>query len=141
ESVHVFVMGHKLPDMDAIGAAVGVSKMAAMNKVKSSIVLDFNEYDRSVMRLMEEIRQDDELFVCYIAPEGALTEMTDNSLLVIVDTHKPSMVIDERVLQRMERVVLSDHHRRGEEFITNTMLVYMEPYASSTAELVTGLIE
>ena len=141
ESDHVFVMGHKLPDMDAIGAAVGVAKMAAMNKVKSSIVLDFNEYDRSVMRLMEEIRQDDELFDRFITPEEALAEMTDNSLLVVVDTHKPSMVIDERVLQRMERVVLIDHHRRGEEFITNTMLVYMEPYASSTAELVTELIE
>ncbi|MDN7245504.1 DHH family phosphoesterase [Planococcus shenhongbingii] len=141
ESDHVFVMGHKLPDMDAIGAAVGVSKMAAMNKVKSSIVLDFNAYDRSVMRLMEEIRQDDELFDRFITPEEALSMMTDNSLLVVVDTHKPSMVIDERVLQRMERVVLIDHHRRGEEFITNTMLVYMEPYASSTAELVTELIE
>ncbi|MGK7377237.1 DHH family phosphoesterase [Planococcus sp. 1R117A] len=141
ESDHVFVMGHKLPDMDAIGAAVGVSKMAAMNKVKSSIVLDFNEYDRSVMRLMEEIRQDDDLFDRFITPEEALSMMTDNSLLVVVDTHKPSMVIDERVLQRMERVVLIDHHRRGEEFITNTMLVYMEPYASSTAELVTELIE
>lgn len=141
ESDQVFVMGHKMPDMDAIGAAVGVAKMAAMNKVKSSIVLDFNEYDRSVMRLMEEIQQDEELFAKFITPEEALANMTDNSLLVVVDTHKPSMVIDERLLQRMERVVLIDHHRRGEEFITNTMLVYMEPYASSTAELVTELIE
>lgn len=141
ESDQVFVMGHKMPDMDAIGAAVGVAKMAAMNKVKGRIVLDFNEYDRSVMRLMEEIEGDDELFERFITPEEALADMTDNSLLVIVDTHKPSMVIDERLLQRMERVVLIDHHRRGEEFITNTMLVYMEPYASSTAELVTELLE
>ncbi|CEG21200.1 Bifunctional oligoribonuclease and PAP phosphatase NrnA [Planococcus massiliensis] len=141
ESDQVFVMGHKMPDMDAIGAAVGVAKMAAMNKVQGRIVLDFNEYDRSVMRLMEEIEQDPDLFDRFITPEEALADMTDNSLLVIVDTHKPSMVIDERLLQRMERVVLIDHHRRGEEFITNTMLVYMEPYASSTAELVTELIE
>ena len=141
ESDQVFVMGHKMPDMDAIGAAVGVAKMAAMNKVNGRIVLDFNEYDRSVMRLMEEIEQDPELFKRFITPEEALADMTDNSLLVIVDTHKPSMVIDERLLQRMERIVLIDHHRRGEEFITNTMLVYMEPYASSTAELVTELIE
>lgn len=141
ESDQVFVMGHKMPDMDAIGAAVGVAKMAAMNKVQGRIVLDFNEYDRSVMRLMEEIEQDPELFDRFITPEEALADMTDNSLLVIVDTHKPSMVIDERLLQRMERIVLIDHHRRGEEFITNTMLVYMEPYASSTAELVTELIE
>ncbi|RNF39921.1 DHH family phosphoesterase [Planococcus salinus] len=141
ESDQVFIMGHKMPDMDSIGAAVGVAKMAAMNKVKGRIVLDFNEYDRSVMRLMEEIEEDPELFEQFITPEEALADMTDNSLLVVVDTHKPSMVIDERVLQKMERVVLIDHHRRGEEFITNTMLVYMEPYASSTAELVTELIE
>ena len=141
ESDQVFVMGHKMPDMDAIGAAVGVAKMAAMNKVKGRIVLDFNEYDRSVMRLMEEIEGDDELFERFITPEEALADMTENSLLVVVDTHKPSMVIDERLLQRMERVVLIDHHRRGEEFITNTLLVYMEPYASSTAELVTELLE
>ncbi len=141
ESDQVFIMGHKMPDMDAIGAAVGVAKMAAMNKVKGRIVLDFDEYDRSVMRLMEEIEKDDELFEQFISPEEALADMTDNSLLVVVDTHKPSMVIDERLLQRMERVVLIDHHRRGEEFITNTMLVYMEPYASSTAELVTELLE
>ncbi|ANU26919.1 DHH family phosphoesterase [Planococcus versutus] len=141
ESDQVFIMGHKMPDMDSIGAAVGVAKMAAMNKVKGRIILDFDEYDRSVMRLMEEIESDPELFAQFITPEEALAEMTENSLLVIVDTHKPSMVIDERVLQRMERVVLIDHHRRGEEFITNTMLVYMEPYASSTAELVTELIE
>ncbi|TWT27018.1 DHH family phosphoesterase [Planomicrobium sp. CPCC 101110] len=141
ESDQVFIMGHKMPDMDAIGAAVGVAKMAAMNKVKGSIVLDFDEYDRSVMRLMKEIEEDEVLFNQFITPEEAIATMTDNSLLVIVDTHKPSMVIDERLLQRMERVVIIDHHRRGEEFITNTMLVYMEPYASSTAELVTELIE
>lgn len=141
ESDQVFIMGHKMPDMDSIGAAVGVAKMAAMNQVKARIVIDFDEYDRSVSRLMEEIERDEELFEQFITPEEALADMTDNSLLVIVDTHKPSMVIEERLLQRMERVVLIDHHRRGEEFITNTMLVYMEPYASSTAELVTELIE
>ncbi|WP_422124670.1 DHH family phosphoesterase [Planococcus sp. X10-3] len=141
DSDQVFIMGHKMPDMDAIGAAVGVAKMAAMNQVKARIVLDFDEYDRSVSRLMEEIEKDEDLFEQFITPEEALADMTDNSLLVVVDTHKPSMVIEERLLQRMERVVLIDHHRRGEEFITNTMLVYMEPYASSTAELVTELIE
>lgn len=141
ESDQVFVMGHKMPDMDSIGAAVGVAKMAAMNKVKGRIVIDFDEYDRSVMRLMEEIEGDPDLFEQFITPEEALADMTEHSLLVIVDTHKPSMVIDERLLQRMDRVVLIDHHRRGEEFITNTMLVYMEPYASSTVELVTELIE
>lgn len=60
---------------------------------------------------------------------------------MIVDTHKPALVIDERILNHIDKVVVIDHHRRGEEFIDNPLLVYMEPYASSTAELVTELLE
>lgn len=141
ESDQVFVMGHTMPDMDSIGAAVGVAKMSAMNKVKSSIVLDFDHFDRSVKRLMNEIEKDADLYEKFISPEDALQAVTENSLLVIVDTHKPSMVIDDRLLNRVDKVVVIDHHRRSEEFITNTLLVYMEPYASSTAELVAELIE
>jgi cyclic-di-AMP phosphodiesterase len=59
----------------------------------------------------------------------------------VVDTHKPSLVIEERLLSKIDHVVVIDHHRRGEEFIKNPLLVYMEPYASSTAELVTELLE
>nr|WP_156350794.1 DHH family phosphoesterase [Psychrobacillus sp. FJAT-21963] len=141
DSDQVFVMGHKLPDMDAIGAAVGVRKMAQMNKVEGYVVIDFNELDKSVLRLMDEIKGKPELFERFISPEEAINRMTDKTLLVVVDTHKPSLVIDEKLLNRAEKRVVIDHHRRGEEFISNTLLVYMEPYASSTAELVTELIE
>jgi cyclic-di-AMP phosphodiesterase len=137
----VFVMGHKVPDMDAIGAAIGVRKMARMNNIEGYVVVNFNELDGSVTRLMEEIKRDTNLFVQFISPDEALAMITEKSLIIVVDTHKPSMVIDERVLDKAEKVVVIDHHRRGEEFIKNTMLVYMEPYASSTAELVTELIE
>ncbi|CAM5197688.1 hypothetical protein UACE39S_06132 [Ureibacillus acetophenoni] len=62
--------------------------------------------------------------------EDALGKITEKSLLVVVDTHKPSLVIDEHLLTRCEKVVIIDHHRRGEDFISNPTLVYMEPYAS-----------
>lgn len=137
----VLIMGHKMPDMDAIGASIGVRKMARMNNVEGHVVLNFEELDGSVTRLMDEIKKDDGLFSQFVDPETALSMLTDRSLLVIVDTHKPSMVIDERLIEKAEKVVVIDHHRRGEEFINNTMLVYMEPYASSTAELVTELVE
>ena len=137
----VVIMGHKMPDMDAIGASIGVRKMARMNNVEGHIVINFDELDGSVTRLMDEIKKDEELFSQFVDPETALSLVTDKSLLVIVDTHKPSMVIDERLIDKAEKVVVIDHHRRGEEFINNTMLVYMEPYASSTAELVTELVE
>ncbi|HJF30922.1 MAG TPA: DHH family phosphoesterase [Sporosarcina psychrophila] len=137
----VFVMGHKMPDMDAIGAAIGVRKMARMNNVEGHVVVNFNELDGSVTRLMDEIKRDTDLFNQFITPDEALTKITEKSLIIVVDTHKPSMVIDERIIEKAEKVVVIDHHRRGEEFINDTMLVYMEPYASSTAELVTELIE
>lgn len=137
----VVIMGHKMPDMDAIGASIGVRKMARMNNVEGHIVINFDELDGSVTRLMDEIKKDEDLFSQFVDPEAALSLVTDKSLLVIVDTHKPSMVIDERIIEKAEKVVVIDHHRRGEEFINNTMLVYMEPYASSTAELVTELVE
>ncbi|WP_203248287.1 DHH family phosphoesterase [Sporosarcina beigongshangi] len=137
----VFIMGHKMPDMDAIGAAIGVRKMARMNNIEGFIIVNFNELDGSVTRLMDEIEHETDLFNQFITPEDALTMLTEKSLVIIVDTHRPSMVIDERILDKAEKVVVIDHHRRGEEFINNTMLVYMEPYASSTAELITELIE
>ena len=140
-SDQIFVMGHKTPDMDAIGAAIGVRKMARMNNVPGYVVVNFDELDASVNRLIDEIEQDPDLYDHFIHPDEVLAKMTDKSLVVIVDTHKPSMVIDERVIDKAEKLVVIDHHRRGEEFVQNTMLVYMEPYASSTAELVTELIE
>lgn len=140
ESDKVLIMGHKSPDMDAIGSSIGILKVAQLNEREGYIVID-SQLDNSVNRLMDEIQTKPELYSCFISPDEALEMITDETMLVIVDTHKPSMVVDERVLNRIDKVVLIDHHRRGEEFIENPLLVYMEPYASSTAELVTELLE
>ena len=142
DSDQVFVMGHKNPDMDSIGAAIGVRKMAEMNKVDGYVVVNFQELNGSVRRLMHEIEANNgDLYSHFISPEDVLARITHKSLLVIVDTHKPAMVIDGSLLNATEKVVIIDHHRRGEDFIENPTLVYMEPYASSTAELVTELLE
>lgn len=142
DSDKVFIMGHRNPDMDSIGAAIGVRKMAAMNQVEGYIVLNFDELNGSVQRLMNEIEERGASFADrFIDPEEALSKMTSKSLLIIVDTHKPTLTIDKRLFNKTEKVVVIDHHRRGEEFIETPTLVYMEPYASSTAELVTELLE
>ncbi len=141
DSDKVIVMGHKYPDMDAIGAAIGISKVAIMNEREAFIVINPEELDTSVQRLMQEIKKNSNLNSRFISTEKAYDIITDDTLLVIVDTHKPSMVIDERLLRNIDKVVVIDHHRRGEEFIDRSLLVYMEPYASSTAELVTELLE
>ncbi|KOS61084.1 DHH family phosphoesterase [Lysinibacillus agricola] len=141
DSDQVFVMGHKNPDMDSIGASVGVRKMAQMNDVKGYVIINFDELNGSVTRLMNEIENKSDFYENFITPEEAATRMTEKSLLVIVDTHKPNLVIDSHLLKLAEKVVVIDHHRRSEDFIGNPTLVYMEPYASSTAELVTELLE
>ena len=141
ESEKVFIMGHKSPDMDAIGASIGILKVVQANDREGYIVVDLQDIDMGVSRLMDEIRKNEGLFSRFISPEQAMEIATDDSLLVIVDTHKPSMVIEERLLDKIDHVVVIDHHRRGEEFINHPLLVYMEPYASSTAELVTELLE
>lgn len=141
ESDKVLIMGHKNPDMDAIGSAIGILKVAQMNKREGFIVYNKNEVDTGIQRLMEEIKENESLYSRFITPEQAYDIASDDTLLVVVDTHKPSLVADERLLNRIENVIVIDHHRRGEEFIKNPLLVYMEPYASSTAELVTELLE
>lgn len=141
DSDKVIIMGHKNPDMDAIGAAIGIHKVAQMNQKEAYIVINFQEIDTAVRRLIEEIKKQETLFTKFITPDQALEMATGDTLLVVVDTHKPSLVIEEHLLNKIEDVVVIDHHRRGEDFIENPILVYMEPYASSTAELVTELLE
>ena len=141
EGDKVIVMGHKRPDLDAIGAAIGVSRFALMNNLESYVVLNESDIDPTLRRVMDEIDKKPELKERFITSDDAWDMMTSKTTVVVVDTHKPEMVLDENVLNKANRKVVIDHHRRGESFISNPLLVYMEPYASSTAELVTELLE
>ena len=123
----VIVMGHKNPDMDSIGSSIGIYKVAQMNQKEAYIVVNTSELDNGGKRLMEEIRQSEQLYSHFIGPEQALEMSTEKTLLVIVDTHKPALVMEERLLNKIDHVVVIDHHRRGEDFIANPLLVYMEP--------------
>ncbi|MFD2117429.1 DHH family phosphoesterase [Paenibacillus yanchengensis] len=139
ESHNVVIMGHKMPDMDSVGAAVGVLKAAQTFGKEAYIVLE--GVNPAIQKMMELLREDERISRRFISPQQALDLITAESLTVVVDTHKASMVANPALLQLSERIVVIDHHRRGEEFIANPMLVYMEPYASSTCELVTELLQ
>ena len=141
ESERVIVMGHQRPDMDAIGAAIGVLKIADLNDREGFIVLDVEDINPDVQRLLEETEKHDHLWSQFVSPEEALDLADKETLLVVVDTHKLSLVIEPRLLEIIDRIIVIDHHRRSEDFVEDPVLVYMEPYASSTAELVTELLE
>ena len=141
ESDQVLIMGHKNPDMDAIGSAIGILKMAEANGKKAFIVLDKQSKGTGIERLIEEIKKNEAIWSRFISPDEAIEKATQHTLLVVVDTHRPGLVIERKLLNKSGQIVVIDHHRRGEEFIEDPVLVYMEPYASSTAELVTELLE
>ena len=141
EGDKVIIMGHTRPDLDAIGGAIGVSRFAMMNNLDAYIVLNESDIDPTLRRVMEAVNEKPELKERFITSDEAWDIMTSKTTLVVVDTHKPEMVLDENILNKANRKVVIDHHRRGESFISSPLLVYMEPYASSTAELVTELLE
>lgn len=139
ESDNVVIMGHKIPDMDAVGAAIGMLKAAETFGKPAYIVLE--GVNPSIHRLMEMIYEEEELTSRFVQPEDAYHMITPRTLAVVVDTHKASLVAEPKLLGLTKRIVVVDHHRRGEEFISEATLIYMEPYASSTCELVTELLQ
>lgn len=138
----VFVVGHQRPDMDSVGSGIGVVKIARLHDVKANFVLDTNRTNYDVGRLiarMQKENQDEDIF---ISPDEAIEQATDKSLLVMVDHSKYSITYSQDLYDRLQnRIIVIDHHRRGEEFPENPMLTYVEPYASSTSELVTEMVE
>ncbi|MEJ8777107.1 DHH family phosphoesterase [Pseudogracilibacillus sp. ICA-222130] len=141
QSNNVIIMGHKSPDMDSLGATIGVLNIAQSNGVPGYIVYDENDVTTGIEKVVDEVKKEENLWKFFIGPEEAEAICTDKSLVVVVDTHRPSLTAHEKLLRMAHYIVVIDHHRRGEEFVDQPTLVYMEPYASSTAELVTELIE
>jgi len=139
ESEKVIIMGHRFPDMDSIGASIGILKATQLSQKDGYIVVE--GINPAIQKLMEAVREDEQLNRWFITPEQALQIMNQRTLAVVVDTHKASMVAEPKLLQMTQRKFVIDHHRRSEEFIQDATLVYMEPYASSTCELVTELLQ
>ena len=138
----LFVMGHKNPDMDSLGACLGIRRIAEMNGKECWIVVDDEHQHSDIRRLMREIDNYQGIKDHVISPEAAINKSTSNSLLVMVDHAKESITISPALFEKLQnRLVIIDHHRRGEEFPENPLLVYIEPYASSTCELITEMFE
>jgi c-di-AMP phosphodiesterase-like protein len=139
DSKQVLVMGHRDPDMDALGAAIGILRFATQHQRPAYMIVD--RPDMTTKRLMQELKRH-ELGKNLVTVNRALEVITEpNTLLVVVDTNKPSFVMEPTVLERAKKIVVIDHHRRGEEYIEDAVISYIEPYASSTSELVTELLQ
>nr|UWI50170.1 DHH family phosphoesterase [Clostridioides difficile] len=139
ESDHVYIMGHKYPDMDAMGAAVGVYDICkSCNKTANIVLQSVNE---SIEIFINKINESNYYKKLFIGKEEAIDNCTKNTLVVVVDTHRPNYTECEELLKLSEKIVVIDHHRRGVEFINDAVLLFHEIYVSSTCEMVTELVQ
>lgn len=135
---NVFIMGHECADFDSLGSSLGLaSAIKKLGKIPYIIIEPRNEAFDKLINVLGKDKFSD----LFIYPSDIRKIETQGSLLIVVDTHKPSMVIEPGLLQIAEKIVIIDHHRRSEDFIHNPTLVYLETYASSASELVTELIQ
>jgi len=140
QSSNVIIMGHRIGDMDSLGSSIGLYSMAKSRGKKAYIVL--NNVNYALKNLCDRMEKEDPSYMeAIITTEQALRLIDSESVCVVLDTHKGSFTEAPEVLEEVEKIVLIDHHRRGEEYIENAVLDYIEPYASSTCELVSELIQ
>ena len=138
QSSHVFIMGHKNADLDAVGAAVGIGCLCRKRGKKFSIVLDLEK--NAAEKLIEEVRQTPEYRDAFISGQDALMMCDTRSPLIVVDTNRPDQVECLPLLEAIPRVCVIDHHRRAADFIDPVVVTLHETYASSAAELVTEVM-
>ena len=136
----VIVMGHKIADPDSFGACMGIYRAAVSLEKKAHIVI--NEVTQSVRPLYDEIAEspayEDDIF---LTSEQALDYVSDNTMVIVVDTNKPQMTECPELLKRSKMIAVLDHHRQGSNIIENAVLSYVEPYSSSACEMVAEVLQ
>ncbi|MBO5930054.1 MAG: DHH family phosphoesterase, partial [Clostridia bacterium] len=136
---NVVVLTHNNADVDGFGAALGIYRICRIQDKPINICMD--TYDRTVANMIARLENSEEYEGLVISTAQAATKITQNTLIVIVDTHKTSLLEASALLKPTKQIVLIDHHRRSADFIEHTALVYHEPYASSACEMVTEILQ
>ncbi len=139
QSGEVFCMGHKNADIDAVGAAVGVSCICRKLGKRPHIVVDENV--NAAKQLIARLKDAPEYEDAFLSPDDAMVLSDARSLLVVVDTNRPDQVESKPLLESIPRVAVIDHHRRAADYIEQVVLNLHEPFVSSASELVTELLQ
>ena len=138
-SSNVIVMGHANSDIDAMGASMGVYRIAETIGKEVHIVNETN--GTSLENFIKDLRESGKYEDVLIGKNEALAKINSDTLLVVVDTDKKNYVEVPELLEKTDRIAVIDHHRRGTDYIENAILTFHEVYASSACELVTELVE
>ena len=136
----VLIMGHSIGDVDSFGAAIGIYRIAkTLGKTANIVINEVTTTVRPVMkRFLTDAGYEEDMF---LKGEEALDRVDSNTLLVIVDVNRPSYTECPQLLERTKTIVVLDHHRQVGDGVENAVLSYIEPYASSTCEMVTEILQ
>ena len=139
EADNVMVMGHSNGDIDSMGSSLGIYRF--VKTIGKDIKIVNNTYGLTLKDFIEAVEQEEEYKDAIIDKAQAISQITPNTLLIIVDTHKKTYVEVPELLEKTNKIVVIDHHRRAADYIDNALLTFHEVYASSAAELVTELLQ
>ena len=140
QSSNVVIIGHRVGDMDSLGSSIGLYAIARSRNKNAYIVL--NSVNHGLKNMYERMKKEESHYHNAIITSEIANEIIDqNTLIVVLDTHRKSYTEAPELLEKRDKLVLIDHHRRSEEYIENTVLDYIEPYASSTSELVSEIVQ
>ncbi len=139
QSDSIIIMGHKNVDMDCLGAAMGVYRVAAMLGKEAKIVLD--EPTMAIQMLYNRIIESNDYNQLFISSQEAEHQLDAETLLVIVDVHRANYVENPKLLEIAEKIVVFDHHRRSADYINHAVLTYYESYISSTCEMIAEILQ
>jgi len=135
----VYIMGHNYGDMDSLGAAAGLMCIARKRGIRAQIVIDMGA--NAALPMLNKLRALPEYGGAFLSGSEAFLRAQPGVLLIVVDTNRPDFVESPQLLEACNRVAVIDHHRRAASYIENAALNFHEPYASSTSELVTELLQ
>lgn len=135
----LLIMGHKLMDIDSLGAAVGIWRIAATMGKEAHIVS--SAVNNAIRPMLARFQNGDYPEDMFIPEEKALQLLDEGTVLVVVDTNRPSMVEGPRLLDAAKTIVVLDHHRQSQDSIRNAQLSYVETYASSACEMVAEVVQ
>ncbi len=138
QSSHIFIMGHKNADLDSVGAACGIACICRKLNKKAMIIIDREK--NAAATLVQKLEKQPEYHNCLISGQDALLMADPKSLLIVVDTNRPSQTECMPLLECISRVCIIDHHRRAADYIDSAVLNLHDPFASSASELVTELL-
>ncbi len=139
QSSAVFIMGHENTDVDSLGASLGLYRVVKSREKQAFIIL--NKVNPTIENLVTKIQKSAEYGDLFINRNEALDMVNKKTLLIIADTHRPGFTEVPELIGCAGQVVVIDHHRRGADYIQDTVLTYQETYASSTCELVTEILQ